>query len=110
MLSSLLSCGVGVGRCATALEEVKALGKCDAENDSDVWNKLISCAFTANNWMEYRWGGQGGCGGPTLFKFCQVWPSRPPSTLALRAPLCVCCVAVDPHLATTPSQSELRAA
>lgn len=58
-------------QCASILQGVKDLGKCSTADDSDVWNELIQCAFGPNQWMQWRYGGEGGCGGPTLFKFCQ---------------------------------------
>jgi hypothetical protein len=44
---------------------------CSAPTDSGPWNNFLRCAFNANHWVQYRSGGQGGCGGPTLFSFCE---------------------------------------
>merc|ERR1712146_193705 len=40
--------------------------------DSGPWNDFLECAFRSNNWAKFRHGGQGGCGGPTLFSFCET--------------------------------------
>lgn len=45
--------------------------KCNAFADSGPWNNFLECAFRAHNWVRFRHGGQGGCGGPTLFAFCE---------------------------------------
>jgi hypothetical protein len=45
--------------------------KCNAFADSGPWNNFLECAFRAHNWARFRHGGQGGCGGPTLFAFCE---------------------------------------
>lgn len=46
--------------------------KCDTFADSGPWNDFLECAFRSNNWAKFRHGGQGGCGGPTLFSFCET--------------------------------------